>query len=209
MKKTLMVFASGTETGGGSGFQVLAKSAQKGIIDGDIVAVVSNHAYGGVKEKADELGIPFIHFDGPYTKSAYQDIVSQFQPDLVCLSGWLKLVKGLDPKTTINIHPGPLPRYGGRGMYGQHVHEAVFNDGLQNSAVTMHFVTKKYDQGPIFFQIPVDISSATTAHGISRLVNRVEHTWQPVITNMVLQGDISWDGSNPQSLRIPKEYDHL
>jgi len=205
--KKLLVFASGTKDGGGSGFQKLVDSSRNGILDAEIVAVVSNHENGGVRQKTEALSIPFIYFPLPREAEDYQKIVSDTQADFVTLSGWLKLVKGLDPAKTINIHPGPLPRFGGPGMYGHYVHEAVikaFKAGeIKHSAVTMHFVTEKYDEGPIIFRYPIEIKFNDTPETLAERVNKVEHEWQPRITNLVVKGEISWDGQNPDTLKIP------
>lgn len=203
----LLIFASGTKTGGGSGFQELVESTQTGILDAEIVGVVSNHLNGGVKEKAEKLDIPFIHFPKQATSLTYQELVKQTSAEWVALSGWLKLVSGLDPRTTINIHPGPLPEFGGQGMFGHHVHEAVINayksGEITQTAISMHFVTEKYDDGPIFFQYPILIRPDDTAETLGERVNKIEHSWQSFVTNLVVSGHISWDGKNPKSLKAP------
>ena len=200
-KPKLIVFASGTKMSGGSGFENLIKATRNKILNADII-VVSNHENGGVREKADKLEIPFVYFAGPWTAENYQIIVKD--ADFVALSGWLKLVTGLDPKKTFNIHPAPLPRFGGPGMYGHYVHEAVmeaYHRGeITHSAVSMHFVTEKYDEGPVFFQKTVEILPNDTAEILAQRVNIVEHQFQPIVTNAVLQGKIGWDGKDPKSL---------
>ncbi len=200
--KKIIIFASGTKDGGGSGFENMVKASQSGLLNAEISAVVSNHKNGGVREKADRLGIKFIHFPKPWTAEKYQEITKG--TDLVCLSGWLKLVTGLDPQKTINIHPGPLPKFGGAGMYGHYVHEAVIkaykNEDISHSAVSMHFVTEEYDRGPLFFSQKVKILPTDTIETLAKRVNEVEHRWQPIITEKVLTGEISWDGKNPKSL---------
>ncbi len=208
--KKIVVFASGTKDSGGSGFEVLVKNSISGtgILKAAIVAVVSNHEHGGVHQRAEKLRVPFEFFSGPWDKDSYIRIVNKYKPDLVALSGWLKLVTGLEPAKTINIHPGPLPQFGGAGMYGHHVHEAVMNaykkGEAKNSAVTMHFVTEKYDEGPIFFQIPVWIDDNDTIEDLGKRVNQFEHAWQSYITNLVIQGQISWDGKDPKTLKVPE-----
>ena len=128
-------------------------------------------------------------------------------------SGWLKPVRGLDTKTTFNIHPGPLPEFGGTGMYGHHVHAAVleaFHRGrLTHSAVCMHFVTSRYDEGPVFFRHPVPILENDTLETLGQRVNEAEHKFQPMITDLIVRGEISWDGKNPDSLRVPAGYRFL
>ncbi len=203
----IIVFASGTKEGGGSGFQELAENSFSEVLDADIVAVVSNHKEGGVQKKAQELNIPFEYMPAPWSAEQYQELAKK--ADWVILSGWLKLTKGLNPQKTINIHPGPLPQFGGDGMYGHYVHEAVmeaYKKGkVKNSAVSMHFVTEKYDEGPVFFQYPVRIRENDTPESLAARVNKIEHGWQSYITNLVVHGKIKWDG---KKLIVPSWYQY-
>lgn len=209
----LVVFASGSKTGGGSGFENLVMASRKGILSAKIVAVVSNHASGGVFQRARNLYVPFIHFPPLWTEEKYRHIVKICRADFVALSGWLKLVYGLDPMTTFNIHPGPLPEFGGHGMYGHRVHEAVLQayraGKLFDSAICMHFVTQSYDDGPVFFYQSVPIVPDDTAETLGKRVNEYEHISQPIATNLVVNGLISWDGQNRDSLRVPPGYRFL
>lgn len=211
-KPKLLIFSSGSKTGGGSGFENLVRAARSTpkVLDAEIVGVVSNHEHGGVRERADRLGIPFHHFPLPREAADYQRIIEGFGNPWVALSGWLKLARGLNPARTINIHPGPLPRFGGDGMYGHHVHEAVieaFQKGeVTESAVSMHFVTEIYDDGPCFFQIPVPIYDGDTADTLGTHVNAFEHAWQPYITNLVVHEKISWSGSKEDPVTLPPDY---
>ena len=195
-KPNILTFASGTKTGGGSGFEVLVKAARSHppLLDAWISGVVTNHFAGGVWQKAAALGIPATYWSGPYQAPGYQNLVKYFAADYVMLSGWLKLVAGLDPARTINIHPGPLPRFGGPNLYGHLVHEAVmeaYHRGeISHSAVTMHFVDEEYDRGPVFFALPVPIEPEDTPETLAARVNRAEHEWQPRVLNYVAQGQV-------------------
>ncbi len=204
MKKKLLVFASGTKNGGGSGFKCLVEAAQNGTLQARIVAVVSNYENGGVRKIAEEFGIPFEYFEGPFTAENYQNIVKKYSAEFIALSGWLKLVKSLNPAKTINIHPGPLPQFGGNGMYGIHVHKAVleaYKKGeINETGLTMHFVTEKYDEGPVIFRCSVPIEASDTPETLAKRVNEAEHKWQPIITNKVITGEITWDDSDPKGL---------
>jgi phosphoribosylglycinamide formyltransferase-1 len=204
MTPRLLVFASGTKDGGGSGFENLVASTKDGRLDAEIVGIVCNHERGGVRERADRLGIPFIHFAGPYDAEHYQQIVTEARADFVALSGWLKLAVGLDPRTTFNIHPAPLPEFGGKNFYGIKTHEAVLEaykaGRITHSAVSMHFVTPEFDEGPVFFSHPVEILPEDTPETLAHRVNEIEHRYQPEITNKVVHGEISWDGVHPDSL---------
>lgn len=202
----VIVFASGTPEGGGTGFENLVKHSRGGDLDADIVAVVSNHEHGGVRSRADRLGVRFVYFDGSQT---YQEIVEQFDAEWVALSGWMKKTYGLDPRRTINIHPALLldqhGRFGGKGMYGHHIHEAVkraLDAGeITESGFSMHFVTDEYDRGPVFFEYRTPLTREMTAEDIAQAVNRLEHIWQPRLTHLVVHGLISWDGRDPLTLK--------
>lgn len=201
----LLVFASGTPEGGGSGFENLVHAVSDGRLSADIVGVVSNIEGGGVEEKAKRLGVPFIYMPGPYGADEYLKIVQDTGAEFCTLSGWLKLVKGLNPRTTFNIHPGPLPEFGGAGLWGHFVHEAVlkaYREGrITHSAVSMHFVTPEFDEGPVFFSHPVPILADDTPDTLAKRVNEAEHRYQPEATNLVVNGQISWDGKDPSTLR--------
>ncbi len=196
-KVRVLVYASGDEKGGGSGFQELVEFSRTDppVLDAQIIGVISNHDHGGVRKRADALQIPFQYWPGPYDAKGYRSFVQKFQADFVMCSGWLKFVRGLDPSKTVNIHPGPLPRFGGPGMYGHHVHEAViaaFRQGeIIQSAVTMHFVDEAaYDHGPIIFQMPVLIRPDDDAESLAKRVNEKERAWQSYILNLVVRQDI-------------------
>ncbi len=199
-KPRLLIFASGTKDGGGSGFRELIENSRTGVLDAEIIGVVSNHEWGGVRQIADNYRIPFFLFYTPYIAECYRGFVEGTETEWIALSGWLKPVVGLDPTKTFNIHPGPLPEFGGKGMYGHHVHEAVMKAFEQKkiiaSAVCMHFVTEEYDEGPIFFWYPVLIRNDDTAETLVGRVNKIEHGWQSFITNLVAHGEISWNGKD-------------
>jgi len=195
-KPKILVFTSGNKDGGGSGFQELVEFSRTTppILAAQIVGVVSHHANGGVSRKAKKLDIPFYHWSGPFIANGYNNLVVNFEATFVMLSGWLKFVCGLNSAKTINIHPGPLPEFGGVGMYGHHVHEAIIKafhqKKITQSAVTMHFVDEEYDHGPIIFQMPVLIHSDDTPETLAQRVNEKEHAWQAHILNLVVNGFI-------------------
>jgi phosphoribosylglycinamide formyltransferase-1 len=197
-KIRVLVFASGDAKGGGSGFQEMVEFSRTDppVLDAQIVGVVSNHPHGGVRQKADALQVPFEYWPGPFEAEGYRFYVQKYRADYVMCSGWLKFVRGLNPAKTVNIHPGPLPRFGGPGMYGHHVHEAVIaayrRGEIKQSAVTMHFVDEAaYDHGPIIFQMPVLIRPEDDAESLAKRVNEKERAWQSFILNLVVHGHIS------------------
>jgi phosphoribosylglycinamide formyltransferase-1 len=197
----VLVFASGDEKGGGSGFQELVEFSRTNppVLDAQIVGVISNHPHGGVHKRADALQIFFEHWSGPFDAKGYRTLVEKYRAEFVMCSGWLKFVRGLDPSKTVNIHPGPLPQFGGPGMYGHYVHEAVmaaFRRGeIIQSAVTMHFVDETaYDHGPVIFQMPVLIRPDDDAERLAKRVNEKERAWQSYVLNLVVHRQIYLSG---------------
>src|SRR5687767_6849599 len=100
----LLIFASGTEEGGGSGFRLLAEAARAGKLRAEIVGAVSQHRDGGTRRIAGSFGIPFVHFPDLWNEERYRLAVETRGAEWCALSGWTKLAAGLDPRTTFNIH---------------------------------------------------------------------------------------------------------
>jgi phosphoribosylglycinamide formyltransferase-1 len=210
----ILVFSSGDGKSGGSGFQELIEFSRTNppVLNAQIVGVISNHPDGGVHRRADTLHIPFEYWPGPFDATGYRTFVEKYQADFVMCSGWLKFVRGLDPAKTVNIHPGPLPRFGGPGLYGHYVHEAVmaaYHRGeIIQSAVTMHFVDETaYDHGPIIFQMPVLIRPDDDAVTLAKRVNEKERAWQSHMLNLVVHqsiylkdGQVFYRGDLPKRL---------
>ncbi len=195
-KPRILVFASGSATGGGSGFAKMVERSRDGELRASIVGVVSNHGGGGVAAKASNLHVPFGHWTGPFKAEGYRHWVQTFKADYVMLSGWLKKVAGLDMARTVNIHPGPLPFT--RGLYGHHVHErvmAAYHAGeIDAGAVNIHFVDEEYDTGPIAHSVRVEILPGDTPETLAARVNACEHVWQSHILNLIVHGAIRLEG---------------
>jgi len=215
----ILVFASGTAMGGGSGFENLLRHSRdsQGDLKAEIVGVVSNHEHGGVRLRAEALKVPFFYFPGPWDAEGYQRIAKETGAEWFTLSGWLKKISGLDPARTFNIHPALLSalggRFGGAHMYGHRVHEAVkaaLDVGeISESGPSMHFVTDEYDRGPVFFELPIPLRAGMSPEEIQEKVYGIERAWQSKITNLVVHGGISWDGKDPKSLKVPEGYGFL
>ena len=205
-KPKLLVFASG----GGSGFEQLVIASRNGTLNVIIVGVISNKENAGVRARAERLGIPFIYHPGPWTAETYQKLIADTGADFVALSGWLKLGLGFDSRKTVNIHPGLLPEFGGKGMYGHYVHEAAIaaykRGEITHSGLTMHFVDEEFDKGCTFFKFYVKILPDDTALSLGARVNMYEHKYQAFVTNLVVTGQIYWDGVNKDSLVVPEGY---
>lgn len=207
-KPGILVFAGGNKIGGGSGFQEMKEYSLTDPpgLSADIVAVVSNHERGGVYKHSQYFNpkVPFRFWPGPFRAEGYQSLVEEFKPDIVQLSGWVKMTFGLDPKKTVNIHPGLLPgkgehgEFGGQGAYGKNVHIAAIKafqeKRIIQSGVTIHFVTEGYDEGPIIWKMPVLIRKEDTPKTLANRVNQVERAWQSHVVNLVANGLITLHG---------------
>lgn len=213
----VLVFASGTKDGGGSGFQNLVEWSREHPGSFEVVGVVSNHESGGVAKRAAALGIPFVYFPGPFDAEHYQKTLKESGAEWVANSGWLRLTQGLDPRKTFNIHPALLSvangKFGGHGMWGPHVADAVY-EALQKGeinefGISMHFVTDEYDRGPVFFEYRIPYTEGISKETVAELVHTAEHEFQPKITNLVVHGAIFWDGVNPKSVTVPDGYTFL
>ncbi len=126
----------------------------------------------------------FLHTD------TYIDILKQRQTDLVVLAGFLwkipaNLVQAF-PGRIINIHPALLPKFGGKGMYGHFVHEAVIAAGETESGITIHYVNEKYDDGETILQERCVVTPEDTPETVARKVQALEHQWFPVIVERLL-----------------------
>lgn len=205
MTEDIIVLASGSKSGGGSGFEKLVEYFNNGNPNARVAGVVSNVRGGGVEERASRLRIPFMHLaNGDCTELGYRSIARCFgvsDPWYAC-SGWLRLVKGLPVGRAFNIHPALLSqldgRFGGPGKYGHFVHEDVKTalDGglIDESGFTMHFISDEYDRGRVFAEVRVRLASGMTADQIGAAVNVQEHRLQPWLTELVVTGKIRLDG---------------
>lgn len=197
--KKVAILASGTTKGGGTGFRAMARRANKGELGGSISCVLSNHARGGVARFAHEYDVRFVHFQAPWTAERCYELIGE-TVDLVHMSGWGKIITGMNPRQTINSHPGPLPKFGGHGMYDMHIHRAVLKSDRCASEVCFHFVTDTPDGGPVFFRHAVPVYGNDTPEALRERAQRIEHEYQWVYTRHILAGKVHWDGVDPSSL---------
>ena len=112
------------------------------------------------------------------------------QPDLIVLAGFLWLIPSSIikkfPNKIVNIHPALLPKYGGKGMYGMHVHRAVIDNNETESGVTIHFVNEEYDAGDIIFQATCPVEKDDTPDLLAQRIHKLEHEHFPKVIEMVL-----------------------
>lgn len=163
-------------SGGGSNLQSLIDAKNVGFFESEIKIVITNkeNAYALERAKNHNIETHYINDDELLVKTLIENEI-----DLIVLAGYLKILdENILSKfegRIINIHPSLLPKYGGKGMYGIHVHEAVFANKEKQSGATVHFVTKEIDGGDIILQKSIDISNCETPQRIQETVLDIEH----------------------------------
>lgn len=177
----LAVLASGR----GSNFEAILNNIKQGKLDASIQVVISNKSSAGALEIARQNGIPAVHLstkDFPEQEQFDERLLSilvEHQVSFVVLAGYLKMLSPIVVRKfknrILNIHPALLPSFGGKGMYGIHVHEAVLAYGCKVSGVTVHLVDEEYDTGPPVLQRCVPVQDDDTPETLAARVLRVEH----------------------------------
>lgn len=186
--KRIAIFASG---GGSNAEAILQYFDQRQ--DVAIVLICTNKSTAGVLDRAERHGIAtHIFSKAEYTSSqALIETIEAQAIDLVVLAGYLKLIPAdftrHFSKRIINIHPGLLPEFGGKGMYGMHVHEAVIAQQAPCSGITIHYVDDEYDHGATIFQHAIPVQSDWAAKDLAKAVLAVEHAWYPRVLDGVLK----------------------
>lgn len=203
--KRLAIFVSG----GGTNLQQIAEYFAPNP-EVKIVCVVSNNKDAFANVRSKNLGIPLImlnskakihdyELQGQYEVSqtfdfqdkAFSEYLKSLDVDLIVLAGFLWLIPQhlLDafPGKIINIHPALLPKYGGKGFYGHHVHEAVVAHHEKESGITIHYVNERYDSGDIIFQKSVELSETDTADDVAAKIHILEKDYFPVVIDELLK----------------------
>jgi phosphoribosylglycinamide formyltransferase-1 len=184
----IAIFASGS---GSNAEQIIRHFA--GDPAHSVKLVLSNRADAYVLERADNLGIPSLVFNRSsfYETRQILDALNEASVDLVVLAGFLWLVPDYllraYPQRIINIHPALLPDFGGRGMYGMKVHEAVIRAGRVTSGITIHLVDEQYDRGKILFQAECPVLAGDTPDDLAARIHELEHRYYPEIIRNYLE----------------------
>ncbi len=194
--KRLSIFVSGN----GTNLQRIAEyfSDNK---DVEIVNVVCNNPKAYSIERAKNLGIPLRMITRQdFNSEAFIKELQNLDIDLIVLAGFLwklpeNLVKAF-PKRIVNIHPALLPKYGGKGFYGEHVHEAVVAAKEAQSGITVHYVNELYDSGEIILQARISLDENETPHTLAAKIHQLEQAYFPVAIEQVLFSD-AHSGRNP------------
>jgi len=187
--KNIAIFASGSGSNAERIVEYFANSEQI-----NVKLFLCNNSEAGIIQRAERLQIPLIIFDRPVFKSGeIVKILQENHIDWVILAGFLWLVpKNIIeafPNRIINIHPALLPKFGGKGMYGHFVHEAVVENKETQSGITIHFVNDHYDEGAVIFQASFPVLRTDMPEDIARKGQILEHKYFPeVIERVILAG---------------------
>lgn len=194
------VFASG----GGSNFQALIDKKDEGKLHVNFAVLAGNNSKAKAFERARNHSIPTLHIapghfedENEYTEKLLSELESR-NIDLIVLAGYMKMIpRAMIQKyhnRIINIHPALLPSFGGVGMYGKRVHQAVLDYGAKVSGITVHFVDEEYDRGPIILQETAAVLDDDTAETLAERVLKIEHAnyWRAV--EAFAQGTIRVEG---------------
>lgn len=187
-QKNLVIFASGA----GSNAQQIINFFKNSDI-AQVVLVACNKPGAGVISIAEKEAIPVLMIEKErfFKGDAYLPEFLKIKADLIILAGFLwkipqKLIDAY-PRRILNIHPALLPKYGGKGMYGQYVHEAILNAGEMESGITIHFVDQHYDSGDIIFQTACPVLDNDTPETLAHRIHQLEHLHYPLVIDEMVK----------------------
>jgi len=188
LKKRIAIFASGS----GSNAQKIMEHFKKHT-DAEVSIVLTNNPEAYVLQRADNFEIPTHIFDKHefYQSNEVLDLLKNLNIDIIVLAGFLWLIPDTIlanyPKRIINIHPALLPKYGGKGMYGDRVHKQVLENGDEESGITIHYVNEDFDTGEIIYQARFKIEKNDDLELVKFKGQQLEHQYFPKIIEQVLK----------------------
>jgi phosphoribosylglycinamide formyltransferase 1 len=194
-------------SGGGSNLQRLLDNFPAGddsLASAQVVLVVTDRSAVGALERAAKAGVrgevvsPTEFDDASQFGDRLNELFAEERVGLVVLAGYLKMVPpnvvARFSNRMINIHPALLPSFGGKGMYGRRVHEAVLRFGAKLSGPTVHFVNEEYDRGPVIAQRAVPVYFEDTAEQLANRVLKQEHELLPEVVELIASGRVEVSG---------------
>ncbi|WP_438426076.1 phosphoribosylglycinamide formyltransferase [Aquimarina macrocephali] len=185
--KRIIIFASGSGT---NAENIIKYFHERKIAE--VTHVFSNNLRAKVLKRAHALKVKALHFDKEsfYDTNEVLNILKDAKPDIIVLAGFLwifpKKIIEIFPDKVINVHPALLPKYGGKGMYGHHVHEAVIRNKEKESGITIHYVNEHYDEGAIVFQAKTSISEGDSADDVAQAIHKLEYKYFPIVIEELL-----------------------
>lgn len=188
-KKNIVLFASGNGT---NAENIIRYFQHRNTIQ--IIELLTNNPKAGVIERAKKLDVPvriFTRADFASPQALIHHLEEQ-QTGLIVLAGFLwKIPTALIrqfPEKIINLHPALLPEFGGKGMYGLRVHEAVIAAGKKKSGITIHFVNENYDEGKIIFQAETEVQETETPESLAEKIHQLEYKYFPQVIEEIVSG---------------------
>ncbi|MEQ3663880.1 MULTISPECIES: phosphoribosylglycinamide formyltransferase [unclassified Olleya] len=186
--KRVVIFASGS----GSNAENLIRFFQNRD-NASVIQVLTNNPHAKVLDRCKKLKVSALSFN----KTAFTEtddvlnILKSNTPDLIILAGFLwkfpeKILKNF-PNKVINVHPALLPKFGGKGMYGMYVHQAVINNKETETGITIHYVNENYDEGAIIFQSKCEVLASDTAQDVADKIHELEMKHFPEVVDQLLK----------------------
>ena len=204
------LLAAAFASGGGTNVQALL-DYQDNFCPWRLSLVVTDHENAGVLERADLAGIPaaIIPVQGRAPLDVAQDMLSVLEAhrvEVIFLAGYLRLIPSevvhRFRRRILNIHPALLPSFGGKGMYGMRVHQAVVDAGESMTGATVHYVDEEYDRGTIIGQSRVPVEPGDSPEVVAARVLKIEHRLYPLVAEHVCSALI--EGRDPGPLDLPE-----
>ena len=188
---------------GGSNLQAILDAIQAKWLNAEARVVISNNTGSLALERARSAGVPALHLssethpDAGTLDRAIAEALQRHSVDLVVLAGYMRkigpAVLGAYPCRIVNIHPALLPKHGGQGMFGIHVHEAVLAEGERETGATVHLVNAEYDRGPTLAQARVPVEPGDTPETLQQRVLSTEHRLYAETLQRIATGEIDLD----------------
>ncbi len=185
--KRIVIFASGS----GTNAENLIRFFHHGET-GSVIQVLTNNPHAKVLERAKKLNVSALSFNR-IAFSKCEDVLNILRaskPDLIVLAGFLwkmpDFILNEFPNKVINIHPALLPKYGGKGMYGNFVHEAVVANKETETGITIHYVNEHYDEGAIMFQAKIDVNPFDSVEDVAAKIHELEIEHFPKVVESLL-----------------------
>ncbi|MEM6719846.1 MAG: phosphoribosylglycinamide formyltransferase [Bacteroidota bacterium] len=185
--KRIAIFASGSGT---NAEKIIRHFQERN--DASVVQILTNNPHAKVLDRAKNHKISGLSFNRTALNRSDDvlNLLKSAQIDLIVLAGFLwkfpiHIIEAF-PNKVINIHPALLPKYGGKGMYGAHVHKAVVENKEQESGITIHYVNENYDEGAIIFQAKTALSDNETPETLAQKIHQLEYKHFPEVIEQVL-----------------------
>jgi len=185
--KRIVIFASGSGTNAENLIKFFQNSEK-----GHVTLVLTNNPHAKVLDRCKRLKTPALSFNrSAFTNSdIVLNVLKNENPDLIVLAGFLwkfpENILNHFPNKVINVHPALLPKFGGKGMYGMNVHEAVVANNESETGITIHYVNENYDEGAVIFQAKCDVEANDDATDVAKKISVLEMKHFPEIVNSLL-----------------------